>query len=316
MKISKYLIITGCALALISCASNPDKAKTEKSAPSASSTQTEDTKTVSPAQKFINSMDEVQLKFISSPADTEIGKDFPSAFTVSAMDINGAPLSDYSLTFSYPDSKKDNSIVYATQAVTTGSDGKASLKLPVPKIAANDSVTVYPTPISKNDKVVQAAKNKAVTATYRVKSDLVKSGIILYVWEYDAKGKLANNFYNILGELQNNGAKKVGNAPLSDDSYLTSTPEKQSQVNRSIVGDEFRYLIGGTLKYVTPTAKVENGYSCTMTADIYAIDMATGTEIYRKTFEGSGFGEKWGKDITDCKNKLSKKIVNDILYSF
>lgn len=312
MKIRKSLIIFTCALAFTACASN--QASDNNKTPAAPETET--AKTISPAQKFINSMEEVNLKLTSSPKDTEIGKAFASPYTVVVTDNSGAPLADYSVTFAYPDTKKDKDIVYTTQAVTTDANGKASLSLPAPSIAADDFVTVYPTPISKSEKVVSAAKSKAVKGIWKVKSNMVKSGILLYVWEYDAKGKPANNYYNILGDLQTNGAKKVGNAPLSDTSYLNESAEKQAAVNRSIVGDDFKYLIGGTLKYITPTAKVDNGYSCKMVADIYAIDLSTGKEIYRKSFEGTGLGDKWGKDVTDCKNKLSKRIVSDILYSF
>ncbi len=312
MKVRKSLFILSCALILSSCASNQTSGSQNTTEAPAANTE----KTVSPAQKFIMSMDEVNLKMTSSPKDTEIGKAFASPFTVLVTDNSGAPMANYSVTFSYPDTKKDKDIVFTTQTATTDASGKASISLPAPSIAADDFVTVYPTPISKSEKVVSAAKSKAVKAIWKVKSNMVKSGILLYVWEYDAKGKPANNFYNILGDLQTNGAKKVGNAPLSDTSYLNESAERQAAVNKSIVGDDFKYLIGGTLKYITPTGKVDNVYSCKMVADIYAIDLSTGKEIYRKSFEGTGFGDKWGKDVTDCKNKLSRRIVSDILYSF
>ena len=77
--------------------------------------------------------------------------------------------------------------------------------------------------------------------------------------------------------LRKKGVSMISNAPLCDDtSYITASKQKIYKDNYQYVEDQFGYLIGGTVKFVSPVQANEDGtYSAHLIADIYGINMKT-----------------------------------------
>ena len=184
MKVLRVLITsTLLAFILISCGSTNVETKTE-TIQQAPKVQKED----SPADKFIKSLEGISLSFVSSPKATNVNKAFSSDFKFIVKDANGNPLADYPVTISYPSGKTDGEIIYNEIDIKTDANGTYSYKAEVPSFSADTTLAVYPTPIDNSDKVIDAAVSYCAEADWKVKSDIISKGAVLFIWDFNEKG--------------------------------------------------------------------------------------------------------------------------------
>ena len=137
----------------------------------------------------------------------------------------------------------------------------------------------------------------------------------MFVWEHNEKGRPTNNSYTMLSELRRNGVALIGNAPVSDTSYIGKPLKELYDANYEVIGGNmYGYLLYGTIKFEVPVTQVEEGYTCTLVAEIVGIDMKTGEQTLSFTVSNSAIGSNWNYCVSNCKNELTTMIVNKIIY--
>ena len=136
----------------------------------------------------------------------------------------------------------------------------------------------------------------------------------MFVFEYTESGKPSKNSYDILSGLRKKGVYLIGNAPISDTDYINASKQKIYKENYNIVGTDYGYLIGGTVKFAGPVEQTDDGYTAKLIAEIYGIDMKTGQVIYENTHEEEAWGKNWNNAVSECKNKLTKTVVDAIMF--
>ncbi|MCR5436243.1 MAG: hypothetical protein K6E97_04160 [Treponema sp.] len=272
---------------------------------------TDTTNSKSADTAFLNLLNTTKIEMVQVPAATTKGKMFTKQFIVSVKNNEtNEPLPNFSLTISYPVSEDS----VKTENVKTNSEGQYIFDAPVCNFAVKGKFLAYANPNSKKENLVSAAIDAGASADFNVRSDIPEKGAILFIYEYDEKNKPARNFYNLISEFQKYGCKKVGNAPVNDESDIGKPIESLYKRNKEIVNEDFGYLIGGTVKFVKPIEKTENGFYCSLTSEIWVVDMITGKEIYRNSYSCETTQPKWEKAASKCKEDLGKIIADDLIY--
>ena len=268
-----------------------------------------------PEEIFIEEMNKYSLSFIKAPAKTTKGKKFSTPFEVTVLDENGNPAADFDVCFVYPYNKDGTQIKCTTTVITTDENGVAVFDSGIVDFSVNDQIYAYPNVTVEFTKYYDLFPIKMAWTDFIVESDIAAKGAILFVFEYNENGKSPENSYDILSGLRKKGVTMIGNAPISDTSYINASKEIIYKENYESVGSNFGYLIGGTIKFANPVQKNEDGtYTATLIADIYGIEMKTGNVIYEDTNEYTGTGTNWNKAVSDAKQGLTSLAVDSIMY--
>ncbi len=262
---------------------------------------------------FKELVDSIEIKVISKPKTVYSGKNFDSPYVVSVTNAEG-PVKDMNITVSYPTSRTNDTIIYSNIQLKTDENGKISFKPEKSSIAVKDEVTFYPTPISSNSNIVQTSYNAAVKAPYVVRSSYVTYPYgILYVYDFNEKGKAVTNNFTLLQNLRNSGVS-VGNSPVSDVSYFNKPISELYTANHNIVGDAYNFLVSGSFKYAEPAVETETDATVKLVADLTCVDMKTGKVIYQTVIEQSATDKnKWAAE-QKCRKLLAEKASDAIIY--
>lgn len=265
---------------------------------------------------FKELVDSLELKVTSRPTKTVYSnKNFDSPYIVTVTGKDG-PAKDLDITVSYPSSRTNDTITFNNIQLKTDSEGKIAFKPEKTGFAVKSEVTFYPTPISSNSNIVQASYNAAVKAPYVVKSSYVTYPYgILYVYDFNEKGRPTTNNFTLLQSLRNAGVS-VGNSPVSDTSYFNKSVSELYTANHNIVGNMYNFLVIGSFKYAEPA--IEDAEKSTATvklvADITCVDMKNGNVIYKTSIEESATDKtKWNAE-QKCRKLLAEKATDAIIY--
>lgn len=262
---------------------------------------------------FKELVDSIELKVVSKPKTVYAKKPFNTSYVVNVSNAEG-PVKDFDITVSYPTSRTNDTITYNNIQLKTDEKGNITFSPDVPKFAVKDEVTFYPTPVSSNSAVVQAAYNAAVKAPYAVKSNYVTYPYgILFVYDYNESGKPTTNNFTLLQSLRNSGVS-VGNAPVSSTSYFSKPISELYTATHSIVGNAYNFLVSGTFKYAEPAVEAEGSATVKLVADITCVDMKNGNILYQTKIEDSATDKtKWNAE-QKCKKTLAEKVSDAIIY--
>ena len=150
----------------------------------------------------------------------------------------------------------------------------------------------------------------------KVKSDIASKGAVLFVWDFNEKDRPVNNSYNIQAEFRGRGITMVGNGPVNETSYIGKPKSLYKDTYDIIGGNQYGYLIYGTVKFAQPVTALEDGsgYVCVLKAEIEAVTMKNGTQIYSSAITYESKGKNWNECVSVGKDKLSELVVDDILY--
>ena len=273
--------------------------------------------TVEPSAEelFIAEISNYSLKFTKIPEKIKKGKQFASNFEVTVLNGSGEPASDFDVRFLYPAKKSGSQIVYEAAVIKTDENGIAAYNPGTVEFSARALITACPAIPSELNLDYDSQSISMAEADFIVESDIAAKGAILFVFEYNENGKAPKNSYDILSGLRKKGVTMIGNAPISDTAYINASKEKIYKENFEYVGTDFGYLIGGTIKFLNPVEKNEDGtYTASLIAEIYGIEMKTGNVIYENTTEYTGSGTNWGKAVEEAKKGLTSLAVNSIVY--
>lgn len=270
---------------------------------------------ITPEELFLDSIKNVKIQFTSAPAKTRKGKAFTSPYEILVTDADGQPCAGFALSLKVPVHKEGTQLIFTDIDITTGEDGKVAYMPETPSFAANTVVQAYPAIPEELELTPQELTDFTETATFAVESDIATRGAIMFVFEYNENGKSPKNSYDILSGLRKKGVYTIGNAPISDVSYIDASKEKIYRENYAYVGTDYGYLIGGTVKFVNPVEKNEDGtYTAKMTAYIYGIEMKSGKVILEETKEYAGTGANWNKAVDNCRTILTSMVVDSIMF--
>lgn len=332
MKFKSITNVTAVSLLfLASCGTTLPAEKTEKTAPETTKTITEkneNTKTetiisyeddevvdvIEPTEEeiFLDDISNVFVKFTSTTKIGTVNRAFSGNYTVSVTDKNGVPLSDYILNVMYPSSKKDGVVSFTEIEVTTDENGNYTFTPEKPTFGCDSKITIYPTPL--NDSVKDAALAKGASADWKVRSDIINKGAVLFIWDFNEKNRPVNNSYDILSEFRTRGMTMVGNAPINETSYIGKSLNTLYKENYEIIEDSYGYLIVGTIKFTKPVEPCDDGYLCSLIGEIEAVSMKKGNKVFSSTFTQEATGKNWNACVTKCKEELAEKIVDALVY--
>lgn len=312
MKLKVLLVNLIVIFSITSCASNTSVQIENKTTEQKITTETSK-KGPTEEQIFIDQIKDVSIQFTAIPKITNVNREFSGAYVISVKDKDSNPIADYNLQIAYPSSKSaDGVISYTTQDVTTNENGIINFAAPLPTFAANSNVYAYAVPL--NETVIEDAKKLGAQAEYKVKSDIITKGAVLFIWDFNEKDRPINNSYEILSEFRNRGMVMVGNAPVNETSYIGKPLSTLYKENYEIIEDSYGYLLVGTVKFFKPVEECDDGYLCSLVAEINAINMKTGNTVFTSTFTNEATGKNWNACVTKCKDELSVKIVDSLVY--
>ncbi len=330
-KTIKYIILTqAVSLLIASCATTSTATKAQSQSEVIEISEDEETsserkeekreakplsvktKTNQQETEFIKKLSDIDIKLISSPKPIFQTQNFKTPYTVLVEDSNGS-VSDFDITVSFPSSKTKDSVIYETVQLKTDSEGKISFKPKTPEFALKDKVTFYPSPVNSTQAMVNASYDLAVTAPYLVKSSNLWYQGILYVYDFNENGKPTSNSTQLLTTLRNSGVN-VGNAPISSTSYYDKPMSQLYKDCFAIVGNSCRFLVAGSIKFAEPVKETENGFTCTLNADISCFNMKNGEELCAFQITETVSNLNRYKAISECKNLLAEKIAEEIMY--
>ena len=318
MKKTTLLITSAMSMLLvISCASNPaeseaaDSKNKTNSAPVVIEVIQE-----SPEMLFLKSLEGISITKVSSPKEVTKGKSFAAPFVFAAAKADGSPAEGLSLTISYPASKSEGKINYEKAEAVTDAEGKISFEAAQTSFAAAAKVSVYPTPVTEDKELAEELKKYTAEADWKVKSDLASKGAVLFVWDYNERDRPVNNSYNIQAEFRGRGITMVGNGPIGETSYIGKPKSLYKDTYDIIGGTAYGYLIYGTIKFEQPVTALEDGsgYYCILKAEIEAVTMKNGELVYSSSITHEETGKNWNDCVSKAKDKLSKLVVDDIIY--
>lgn len=329
MKVKSLFVISAITLVIFaSCATNKISTESSKSESAKTNSEKKDdsVKNISvfeddevvtiseptPEEIFLDDISNVFVKFTSTPKITNINRAFSGPYVVQVTDKNGVPLSDYILNVSYPTSKTDGKVSFSEIEVTTDENGQYSFTPEKPTFGCAEKITIYPTPL--NDSVKEQSLAKGASADWKVRSDIINKGAVLFVWDFNEKNRPVNNSYDILSEFRTRGMTMVGNAPINETSYIGKPLNTLYKENYEIIEDSYGYLIVGTIKFTKPVEPCDDGYLCSLVSEIDAVSMKNGKKVFSSTFTQEATGKNWNTCVTKCKEQLAEKIVDALVY--
>ena len=282
-------------------------------APTAQEAETPDPADIE-QNEFLTKISDIALNVVSFPKQTVKHSPFSSAYTLFVKDAAEKGVSGMPITVSYPASRTDDSIVYDEIVLTTDENGHVEFMPGVPAFSFDEAVTFYPTPVNSNPETVKAARAASVTAPYKVRTNLAKKSGILYVFDFDDKGRALTNSRYILRDFINSGVRS-GNSPISSPNYLNQNIASLYKATRAIVGNTAGFMVSGSIKFTAPSERKDDGtYVCTLVADVACIDMQNGEVLYKTQQRASETGASQSIAAEACRKKIASQTVHAILY--
>lgn len=271
--------------------------------------------------EFVNQINNISIESVDVPKETIKGRPFKSSFKSIVKDLEGNPVANFPIQIKYPTSKENGKLIFSNMQLFSLDDGSISFMPETVDFSCNSVISISPAiPANvnfENEAVKNAVKNKTLEQSFKIKSDIVNKGAVLFIWDFNEKGRPTSNSYTILSELRKKGVSLIGNAPVSDTSYIGKPLKELYEANFEYIGaNMYGYLLYGTVKFEVPVTKVEDGdgYTCTLVADIYGISMKDGETVLHTTATTTALGSNWNYCVSNCKNELTTKIVEQIIY--
>lgn len=316
-NILKNVFIFFVSILFFSCSSTPKNQANSKNIENPTSEsqieESNDEKNLlSPAESdFLFITENMKILVENAPKETSVNKNFSSAFVFKILDSNENPIPNFSVKINYPIKSDERVDVFSK----TDENGIFSFESPTPLFGLDDKILFSPYIDSQNEQIKSVIEKNTISVPYKVKNNFGKTGVLLFVWDFNEKNKPVNNSYDLLSSLRAQKITMSGNAPVNEVSYYNESLSKIYKDNYEIVGNAYGYLIVGTVKFTKPVEQSGSEYLCSLISDINVIKMQTGEVVFQNTFTNEALGKNWTKCVTKCKQELADKIVNSILYS-
>lgn len=269
----------------------------------------------SPEEIYLEKLDSITIAEVSVPGKTLKGNAFKNPFSVKITNTDNEPVTDITIIAQYPSLKKDGVIVFATTELTPDEDGIVSFNPVNCNFAAKAQVKFYPSDGGfESEAINQRIAELTVSQDFLIESDVAIKGAVLFIWDYNELNKPTGNSYQMISSLQKKRIYNVGNAPVNDVSDIGRSKEYLYKANYEMIEDAFGYLICGTIKFTSPVEKKDDDYEANMEANIYALDMKNGEEIFKLDISNSATGANWNKCVSKCKEELCDRIAEELSF--
>lgn len=321
-KLSKFFIMPALFAAALTAFTACESTKSEDSASTSLSQETADSSSSTGTVQFKKEMANIQLKLVSAP-DAPLAKSaFAKPFVVSVKDLDGNPYSNYTLTVTAPVSKTENVVAFETTEVTTDDNGTVSFKPQTFTTSLNSSITFTPKAPSNNPQIVKLAKAVELEVPCKVKMLLPKpQTIMVNLVDYSPEDKMIlssslSTSSNLLGEIWRAGYPyQAQNADFHKQIDLGSEAVYKEARRMTGGAPNFKYVVYGKVKYASPIAEVEGGFSLTLTSTVTVIELATGKEFYTVTKTTTVVDKNKWNVLKACQEQIAKDLANDLIYS-
>lgn len=266
-----------------------------------------------PDENFYERLETVKIKITASPRETIAEKPFSSPYEIFVSDENGKPKANETVTVFYPCKKNlDETVVFDAKKIKSFENGKAQFLPETPQFACDEKIYFFPDGNFNFDD--EKIKTLSVNAPFCVRSNKIKKGCIVYVFDFKENGSVISNSYYLLRDIVNLGVR-AGNAPIASPSYLEKTPEELYKATKAITGLSSSFIVAGKITFAEKTAKTDTGkFSCMLQGDIFCIDMETGKVILRTRQTAAGTGQSAYKAEDEARNALAGILSRKIIY--
>lgn len=267
------------------------------------------------AEIFSEKINGLKLIVESSPELTTKGTAFSKPFIVKVTNADGTPAAMFPISVLCPSSSDEGILSYTETSVLTDETGTISFIPETPTFSCNTTISFYPDAKTLDTETLTVAKSYAIEAPFTVRTNLRRSGGIIGLRDFNARGvSLTDTFSSslLLKELMNNGFVSVGNFDIP-----VKLIEDTSLVYKDVhdkVGNSVAYLIYGTIKYASPIEKVENDYVCTLEGIITCLEMKTGKILYKTTKTVTVKDASDWKVINIAREAMAKEISQAVIY--
>lgn len=260
------------------------------------------------AEQFLKT----KITITAKPRETTAGKNFSSAYTIFVSDENGNAKANETVEVFYPAKKTQEAILFYSKKIQTDETGKAQFLPNVPQFACDEKIYFFPEGnFSFADENI---KSLSTSAPYRVRSNKMKNGCVVYVFDFDENENVMTNSHYLLRDIVNLGVR-AGNAPLASASYLEKSSEELYKATKAITGTSSSFIVAGKITFAEKTKKTDDGnFSCTLQGDIFCIDLENGETVFRTKQIATKTGTTAYKAEDACRNALTKLLAEKIIY--
>lgn len=317
-KVSIYTCLGLAAVMFAGCGSTESISTEDKDTSETISAPVVEEIKITQEQIYAESISSILISQVSVPKNTIKGTAFSAPFVAKITDSEGNPLPSYEVSVSIPVSRNDGIIQFDKENIISAEDGTITITSGKPAIACKSEISISPAvpeDLDSEDETLKAAvEAKTLKLPYIVKSDIINKGTVLFVYDFNERNNPTQNSSTILSEIKKRGVWRIGNAPVSDKSYIGKPLKNLYEANYEIIEDEFGYLLYGTVKFETPVTEVEDGYSCTLKVDLVGIEMKKGKQVFSTTVTHSAVGANWNKCVSKCKDEIAVKVVDELMF--
>lgn len=271
-----------------------------------------------PESLYAKKIEGIKLSAVSYPKETQKTRAFEDPFVFVAQNSDGTAAAGLDLTISYPESRVEGRISYATANLTTDNSGKVTFVPATPTHSFNTKISAFPAGDVTNQKIAELASSASVSSPYKVRTNMAVSGGTIAIVDFNAQNKpIVNNSVsssNVLMALMQKGFKRVGNADFTND-ILKDDISSVYKSAKNLLGNTSSYLVFGTVKYASQIEKTEdNKYTLTLTGKITCLNMKDGSILCTTEESATVTEDKEWNCLASARKALSQKFADSIYY--
>ena len=220
-----------------------------------------------------------------TPAAIRVGQSFKTNFTATLVDTDTNMAAEgIAVTVTYPASKENATISFATTELTTDAAGTVTFTPPDTSFTCNSEITFS---------VKSRAGTEAATIPYQVKTDRYNKGGNIAIVDYGLTGNpIRDNSRSasaLLTALIRNGFSSIGNVDFVNEVH-SGDQEKIYQAAFNLIGNNSNFLIYGTVKYNGEVTQKDGIFYTPLIGDLTCLEMKTGKELFHTVVEVVGTG--------------------------
>lgn len=227
----------------------------------------------------------LSLQAGKTPAAIRVGQNFTTKFTATVTNQETeAAESGITVTVTYPVSKENATISFATTELTTDDTGTVTFTPPDTSFTCNSTITFS---------VKSRAGTEAVSIPYQVKTDRYNKGGNIAIVDYTITGNpVRDNSRSasaLLTALIRNGFSSIGNVDFVNEVH-SGDQAKIYQAAYNLIGNNSNFLIYGTVKYNGEVTQKDGVFYTPLIGDLTCLEMKTGKELFHTVIEVVGEG--------------------------
>lgn len=245
-----------------------------------------------------------------TPAEIRVDQTFKSDFSVTVMDADAnVPVEGAEVTVTYPEAKADGKIIFATQELTSNTEGIATFTAPKATFACKSQVTFS---------IESRSGTQRVEIPYQVRTNRHNKGGTISILDYTLAGNpIRDNSRSasaLLTVLIRYGFSGIGLADFVNEINSGST-EAVYRAARNLIGNSSNFFVFGTVKYNGDIVQEGGKYSIPLKAEITCLNMGDGKVLHTDVIEVVGTGtSEWAALENARKDLFGPAAATSIIY--